>query len=245
MSAGFGIEDLKAQVSQSGNLAMANQFMIQLPQLKTFRVDANELNLMCTAASLPGRQITSQDYQVGTTMRKIANGYATNDLNLTFLVANNHVVRQYFEAWQAEAHNPVTKEVGYFDDYTYPVSISTVEKGLRLSLYKNQIGFLDKVPSFIKGRLPDLGPIDLSQGEIDLGASFDMKKTFTCRLKECYPTTLTDQEIGNAQEGIMELSIQLSYTDWESEAGEFTGQGEAFGRGVVGAGASLLGNLLR
>lgn len=244
MSSGFSIEELKAQVSQSGGLAAANQFMIQLPQLRNFKVDARELNLMCTATALPGRQIMSMDYQIGTTMRKVANGYATTDLQLTFLVANNHVVRQYFEAWQAEAHDPVTKEVGYFEDYTKDVSISTVERGLRLSLYKKQIGFLNKVPSFIKNRLPNLGPVDLSQGEIDLGAGFDTKKTYTCKLRECYPTTITDQVLGNTQEGVMELSVQLSYTDWESEAGEFTGQGEAFGRGAVSTGAALLGKLL-
>src|SRR6056300_1083985 len=109
MSAGFGIEDLKAQVSKSGGLAKGNQFMISLPQLKTFTVDPNELNLLCTAAMLPGRQIMSMDYAVGTTNRKIANGYTVTDMTLTFMVANNHIIRQYFEAWQAEAHNPVTK----------------------------------------------------------------------------------------------------------------------------------------
>lgn len=245
MSAGFGIEDLKSQLSQSGGMAMANQFMIQLPQLKTFQVDANELNLMCTTAALPGRQIMSQDYQIGTTMRKIASGFATTDLTLTFLVANNHVVRQYFEAWQAEAHNPVTKEVGYFDDYTYPVTISTVERGIRFGVYKKQLKFLDKVPSFIKNRLPDLGPVDLSQGEIDFGGQIDKKKTFTCRLQECYPTTLNDQALGNAQEGLMELTVQLSFTDWESEVGKFTDQNESTARSIVGAGAGLLGKLLR
>lgn len=244
MSAGFGIEQLKSQITQSGGLASANQFMITLPQLKTFTTDASELNLMCTAAALPGRQIMSLDHTVGTTMRKIANGYATTDMSLTFLVANNHIVRQYFEAWQAEAHNPITKEIGYFDDYTYTVKVSTVEKGLRLNLFKKQLGFVNKIPSVIRNRLPDIGPIDLSQGEIDLGSSFEMKKTFTCSLSECYPTTLTDQVLGNAQEGVMELSVQLSYTDWESEVGRFTTEGESFGRGVLGAITGLVSRKL-
>lgn len=239
---GYSIEQLKSQVGKSGGFAKANQFMVILPQIRSFSMDANEMNLMCTATVLPGRQIMSQDYMLGTVNRKIANGFATTDISLTFMVTNSHSVRQYFEAWQSEAHDPVTKTVGYFDDYTYPVTIQTVEPGQRLSLFKKQLGFLNKIPTFIRQRLPNLGPLDLGQGEIDFGASFDAKKTFTCRLLECYPTTISDQVLGNDQEGFMELSVQLSYTDWESEPGEFTGPSESFGRSTV---ASLLGLINR
>lgn len=242
MSAGFGVDELKAQIGQSGGLARGNQFRVTLPQLKTFTVDANELNLMCTATVLPGRQITSLDYQVGTVNRKIANGYATGDLQLTFLVANNHIIRQYFEAWQAEAHNPVTKEVGYFDDYTYDVQIHAAERGLRTSVYKRQLGLTNKIPSIIRNRLPKLGPLDLSQDEIDLGVQFKMKDTYTCKLLECYPTTLDDQTLSNAEEGFMELSVQLSYTDWESNVGQHTGSSESFGRSALTSILSRLSN---
>lgn len=241
MSAGFSIDDLKAEISQAGGLAQPHQFKIQLPQLRTFNVDANQLNLMCTSASLPGRQIMSLDYAVGTTNRKIANGYAVTDMSLTFLVANNHVVRQYFEAWQAEAHDPTTKEIGYYEDYTYPVTIMTVERGIRFSLYKQQLGgALDRIPSGIRNRLPKLGPLDLSQNEIDLGVKLKARDTFKCRLLECYPTTLTEQALGNAQEGFMELTVQLSYSDFESEVGNYITSDES---GVVAGGVGIVERL--
>ena len=82
------------------------------------------------------------------------------------------------------------------------------------------MGFADKIPSFIKNRLPKLGPIDLAQGEIDLGASFEQKTTYVCSLLDCYPTTITDQTLGNAEEGIMEIQVQLSFSDWTSKKGE-------------------------
>jgi hypothetical protein len=31
----------------------------------------------------------------------------------------------------------------------------------------------------------------------------------------------------------MELTVQLSYTDWESTVGQHTGTGEAIGRGAI------------
>lgn len=240
MSAGFGVEELKSQIRQSGGLARGNQFMVTLPQLNTYSVDPQELNIMCTAAALPGRQIMSMDLTIGTQNRKIANGYAVADLQLTFLVANNHEIRRYFEAWQNEAHNQATGEVGYFDDYTYDVQIHTVERGVRTSLYKRQLGLTNKIPSIIRNRLPSIGPLDLSQDEIDVGVQFKMKKTYTCKLLECYPTTMNDQTVGNGEEGFMELSVQLSYTDWESSPGDFTGSNESLGRSAL---TSLLSRL--
>lgn len=238
MASGYSIEQLKSQVGAGGGIAKANQFMVTLPTLRTYRPDANELNLLCTAVALPGRQIMSMDYQLGTVNRKIANGYAVTDMNLTFLVTNSHSVRQYFEAWQKEAYNHETNTVGYYDEYTYDIKIQTIEMGQRIGLLKKQLGFANKIPTFIRNRLPKIGPIDLGQGEIDLGASFDAKKTYTCKLKECYPTTLADQQLGNAQEGIMELSVQISFTDWESEPGEFSSVSETTTRSILG---SLLG----
>lgn len=241
MSAGFSLEQLKAEISASGGLAQPHQFKIQLPQLKTFTMDANQLNLMCTSASLPGRQIMSMDYMIGTRNRKIANGYAVTDMTLTFLVSNNHIARRYFEAWQAEAHNPETKEIGYYKDYTYPVTIMTVERGLRFSLYKQQLGrSLDRIPSGIRNRLPKIGPFDLSQNELDLGVQYNSKDTFKCRLEDCYPTSLTEQALGNAQEGFMELTVQLSYSDFESQAGEFITSNET---GVIAGGVGVVERL--
>ena len=242
MSAGFGVETLKAQISQSGGLGQAHQFVVQLPQLRTFSVDARELSLLCSATVLPGRQIMSSDYTLGTKVRKIANGYAVTDMNLSFIVTNDHLVRQYFEAWQQEAHDQINGEVGYYDEYTYPVQINHTARGARLALFKKQLGFADKIPSFIKNRLPKLGPIDLAQGEIDLGASFNQKTTYVCSLLDCYPTTITDQALGNANEGLMEIQVQLSYSDWTSKKGEHTGKSESLGRGILASGlANLLG----
>lgn len=242
MSAGFSIEDLKAEITQAGGLAQPHQFKIQLPQLKTFKVDASQLNLMCTSASLPGRQIMSMDYTLGTRNRKIANGYTVTDMTLTFLVSNNHIVRQYFEAWQAEAHNPITKEVGYYKDYTYPVTVMTVERGVRYSLYKEQIGSgLDRIPSGIRNRLPKIGPFDLSQNEIDVGVKMKQRDTFKCKLEDCYPTSMTEQVLGNAQTGIMELTVQLSYSDFESQVGEQVDQDKV---GLASLGVGLLNKLI-
>lgn len=212
----YSIEDLKGQVSQSGGMGAGNLYKVILPAIEGSGVRMAELDLLCTVASLPGRQIMSMDYMMGTTNRKIANGYAVTDMTLTFMVTNDHIARKYFESWQDLAHNPVTKELGFYNDYTKSVKIMHLQKGAAFPILKKQLNIAKRVPSFIRNRLPSIGPFDLSQGEFDLNASFSDTPVFTVELLECFPTSMAEIPLGNAVEGVMEFSVQLSFTSWVS-----------------------------
>ena len=66
-------------------------------------------------------------------MNKVAYGYASEDINLTFYCLNDMRVRDYFENWQNLAVNQETSEVGYYKDYTFDVVIQTLRKGCNQS----------------------------------------------------------------------------------------------------------------
>ena len=149
-----GIDDLKSQIGKGGGLAMGNLFKIFLPPLTG---DAREMNLLCKATSLPGRQILSTEKQMGLQTTKIAYGHAMEDITLTFLCLNDMKVRKYFEIWQNLAVNQETQEIGYFNDYTHPVIIQHIKKGTAFPLYKKELFDAGKIPSSIRGRLPRLG----------------------------------------------------------------------------------------
>jgi hypothetical protein len=236
----YSIEDLKGQVSRSGGIAAGNMYRVILPVLPNYPAQTKSLDLLCTAASIPGRQIMSMDYQMGTTMRKIANGYATTDMQLTFIATNDHVARAYFEAWQNLAHDPNTLTVGYYKDYTFPVKIEHLQKGAAFPILKKQLGFTKKIPSFIKNRLPKIGPFDLAQDEVDLNATFGDKPVYTVVLNECFPTTINEIALSNGAEGLVEFSVQLSYKDWTS--GRFKPDSN-LGASVVGAGIDMIRSL--
>lgn len=212
----MNIDEFKSFASSSGGFALPNLYRITLPPLAG--VSSNELNLICKAATLPGRQVTSIDYLIGTVNRKIANGYAIADLALTFHVMNNHGVTKYFDAWQKLAHDQETYEVGYYDDYVKDVTIEQLQKGTGFSLFKKQLGFLDGIPTSLKQRLPDLGFVDLAQGEIDISLGSNAQTVRKVRLIESYPTTMNDIQLGDDQNNsITELSVQLSFKDWETD----------------------------
>lgn len=224
----ISIDDFKSQVGKGGGMAMGNLFKIFLPPLTG---DAREMNLLCKAASLPGRQILSTEKQIGLQTTKVAYGHAVEDITLTFYCLNDMKVREYFEIWQNLAVNQETQEVGYFDNYTHPVIIQHIKKGTAFPIKKKELYDSGKIPSFIRGRLPRLGPLDLAQGEFDLNLVFGDDITYTVVLDKAYPTTLQAIELSNDGE-LLEVSVQLSFKNWKSKGGDATDTG--FIEGLAG-----------
>lgn len=224
------IDEFKATVSASGGLALPNLYKVILPPMGSATSD--DLNMICSSVSLPGRQINTIEYPMGTTTKKIANGFGVNDINLTFRVMNDHKITKYFDEWQGKAHNQEEYTVGYYDDYTFDVEIQQLQKGTGFSAYKKQLGFLDSVPTSIKNRLPDLGLVDLSQGEIDIALGNDSRKVRVVKLKEAHCTSVNEIQLADGAIGITELSVQLSFKDWET--GEADAVNNNFGDAILG-----------
>lgn len=215
----FRIDDFKSQIGKGGGFAMGNLFKIFLPPIKG---DARELNLLCKAASLPGRQITSIEKPMGLQTTKIAYGYAVDDVTLTFHCLNDMKIREYFETWQNLAVDNENYEVGYYNEYTHPVIIQHIKKGTSFPLKKKKLFDSGKLPSSIANRLPRLGPLDLAQGEFDLNAVFGDDITYTLLLDKAYPTTLNAIELSDDGQ-LLEVTVQLSYKNWKSKKGDSVG----------------------
>ena len=215
----FRIDDFKSQIGKGGGFAMGNLFKIFLPPIKG---DARELNLLCKAASLPGRQLVSMEKQIGLQNTKVAYGYAVDDVTLTFHCLNDMKIREYFETWQNLAVDNENYEVGYYNEYTHPVIIQHIKKGTSFPLKKKKLFDSGKLPSSIANRLPRLGPLDLAQGEFDLNAVFGDDITYTLLLDKAYPTTLNAIELSDDGQ-LLEVTVQLSYKNWKSKKGDSVG----------------------
>ena len=112
-----------------------------------------------------------------------------------------------------------TQEVGYFNDYTHPVIIQHIKKGTAFPIIKKELYDAGKIPSYLRSRLPRLGPLDLAQGQFDLNLIFGDDITYTLVLDKAYPTTLNAIELSDDGE-LLEVSVQLSYKNWKSEGGD-------------------------
>tara|TARA_B100000282_G_scaffold267681_1_gene220087 strand:- start:2494 stop:3240 length:747 start_codon:yes stop_codon:yes gene_type:complete len=214
------IDDLLSEIKGGEGLALANRYRVFLPPVAG--ASPRSLNLLCKNVSIPGKQITSADYMLGTTNRKIANGVAFSEVTMTFIGLNDFMARKYFDTWQGQALNPETLEIGYYNDYTKPVVIQQIEKNAsQPPLGPKQVGEPPNLPDGLKSLIPSAGPIDFQNGTFDLGlvgrqdlGTLAEGVNYSVRLNEAYPTTLSEIPLSNDQDGLVEITVQLSFKDF-------------------------------
>ena len=233
------IDDLKALVSSKGGLARGNVFAVALPPLAGLR--SRELNLLCSGVNLPGRQIMSQERDIGLITQKVANNQAYDDVSLTFRCLNDYGIREYFETWQNLCIDQQSLEVGYLNEYAFNIKIHQLKRGFGAPTYQTPFG-LPKLPPMANnlidkfvGSKPLGGVIRALTGELDLGFLGQDDTVYSCELIQAFPTTLGQIQLGDGNSnGIVELTVQLSYKNWRSSAN----RGKPFGFNV----SSLIGS---
>jgi hypothetical protein len=183
------IEELKGLISQSGGMAVPNLYRVELPSING--MSTRDLNLLCKATNLPGRQVMTNNRIIGAIDQKVAYSKAQDDVSMSFHVSNDYKIRKYFEDWQALAIDPNTHEIGYLNEYAKTVKIHQLKKGIGLALFDN---------NFIN--------IDLLSAD---------KIVYTCELFEAFPTTLNPIDLtDDAENGTVMLSVTFSYRNWKS-----------------------------
>ena len=138
------ITALKTALHLYGGPAKANRYQIELPP--RFRPIDREINdrgtngieepwttpdnmdLFCRAVNLPGRQLLSQERTIMGNQEKIAYGYASEDVTLTFIDRDDHPIRKYFTLWQEQAFDLSDEKAAYHkpnfaNEYTRSVKI--------------------------------------------------------------------------------------------------------------------------
>lgn len=209
----MSVDAFKALVAAKGGLARANLFQVDLPVFDG--VSSRDLNLLCREVNLPGRQVATIEFPIGTKIEKIAYGSVTDDVSMSFLVLNDYKVKSYFEQWQKLAYDPETYEIGYRSQYARQVQIHQMDKGVSFPVLNRSFGSFS-IPSNISNRLPSFGPIDLGQQEFDLDFYLPSRKIYTCTLEKVWPVTIEAIPLNNELDGIVELRVQLSYVRWTS-----------------------------
>ena len=193
-----GIEDLKSRLIIKNGIAMANQFSVELPttigseQKRLKGIDARTANILCKNVTMPGKQIITLDKQIGLYNTKVVSGFAVDDVSMTFLVLNDYGIKRYFDDWRS---NMVSEKggtkgtVAYKKEYVSDISIHQLKK-----------------PIFRKGF--DLGPLSI---DFDLLGS----SIYSVKLIDAFPTTINSIELSNEADGLVEMTAQFSFTNWE------------------------------
>ena len=220
------IEQIKSLASSKLGFARSNQFLVELPttfsgttgflgQLTTLLTSGiglgsggGDLNILCASATMPGKQILTSDRRIGMEFQKVAYGYAVDDVTLSFYLLNDYGTRKYFDEWRKQTLNEAGNIANYKKDYAKDVKIHQLRKP-------------------IKNLSAGAGPIRINIG---LGAG----SVYSVKLIDAFPTTIQAIELSNDMDGLVQATVQLSYTNWEAVSS---------GQGWIQATAGLTGGL--
>jgi len=128
------IEEFKAAIGKDRGLARPNLWRIYLPNASSLGIadpfaerDSKTLDLMCNAAQLPGRQITTNERMYGMKSEKMPYGYIVDDVSLTFYDNNDYSIKRYWDGWQDKIISRNVYEVKYKNEYAREVTIQQLD----------------------------------------------------------------------------------------------------------------------
>ena len=178
------IEQLKSEISRGGGLARPNQFLVQLPS-----ADSRALNILCTRASLPGKQILTHDRRINMQFEKVEYTFGVDDVSLSFLLTNDYSAKVYFDNWRKKIINEETLTVNYKTEYQESVRIHQLKRPI--------------APSINRGG-----------GSNRLDVNIREDTVYSVELIDAFPTTLQSIEFTNDLDAIAEFTVQMSYTNF-------------------------------
>lgn len=130
----FKTDALRTIIQNEGGIASNNRYMVFLPTLNgtpkpdgtTAKdpVNVADLNQLCTAARIPGKNLNTVERQIGLEQLKVANGYTFGEVSLTFYLTNSYGARKYFQEWSECIATPNPPyNMGFHNNYSKSIFI--------------------------------------------------------------------------------------------------------------------------
>jgi len=147
----MSIDKLKATISKKGGLAKQNRFQVfftppsaSLLNLNAETIissaisgnfsarnlinDPRDISLLCQSVALPGRQISTLDYQAEKQTIKIPYGELHDDVTLTFLLTNDYYIKTMFDSWVGSIVDMDQYSIAYKKDIVTDVVIQQLDE---------------------------------------------------------------------------------------------------------------------
>jgi hypothetical protein len=126
------INDFKNAILVNGGFARPNRFAVSITDVPGFNEGTEvlrELSFMCDSVTIPGKQITTLDYEISTRRAlKIPTGFIDDDITLTFNLTNNYLAKQAFDAWTNYIIDVEDYLTRYHDEYTRDIVIKQLDE---------------------------------------------------------------------------------------------------------------------
>jgi len=109
-----------SKVKQDG-LARTNRYTVLFTGFTTNR--SRDAMMMCDQVQLPGTNFNTADMRTFGEIRKAPYERLYEDVNMSFYVDTSMTVKSFFDDWMTYIQDPMTRNFGYYDDYTADIII--------------------------------------------------------------------------------------------------------------------------
>ena len=174
------------------------------------------MDLFCSNAVLPGKTITDD---VNETFygpkRAIAKNVSFEEITLEYYTSINYDERLFFEAWQNSIVDPISHNVGYYDDYA---------KDCMITITPLTKTFTAALANFKPTGDPGLDRQRLRQSLGDESGY----SSYQVQLYECWPKSITATPLSyDAVNQVVKTSVTFTYRNYATTAWNFLASGSS------------------
>lgn len=153
----FSTDNLRNLIGEQGGIASSNRYRVTLPSIDRSlkadgtnlvdRTNLRDLGVLCTAARIPGKNISVVDRNIGLEQVKVGNAFNYGDVILTFYLTNEYSARKYFQNWLDCIVSPTPPfNAGFHSNYAKSVTVQQLD---RLGEVKYEVELIKAFPTTI------------------------------------------------------------------------------------------------
>jgi hypothetical protein len=90
--------------------------------------DPRDISILCESVTLPGRSLSTMDYQGASQSVKVPYTYIDADVEMTFILTNDYYMRVMFDNWISSIFDTDLYRAGYKNDYAVDVVIQQLNQ---------------------------------------------------------------------------------------------------------------------
>ena len=108
-----------------------------------------ELQLMCETVSLPTRSAATNELSMYGPVQSFPYRFTFTEASLQFYVTEDFAIKKIFDAWQEIIIDPISGDLGYFNDYKCDIEIQKLSDSYSQGRPSYAVKLIDAWPSII------------------------------------------------------------------------------------------------
>ncbi|MAH48678.1 hypothetical protein CMI37_22825 [Candidatus Pacearchaeota archaeon] len=119
----FQLAELRKAFADHGGIARGQKFRVLISKPKAIATVPDALQLMCETVSLPTRSAATNELSMYGPVQSFPYRFTFTEASLNFYLTEDFAIKKIFDTWQEKIIDPVSGNLGYFDDYKCSIDI--------------------------------------------------------------------------------------------------------------------------